>query len=284
MRLWRAVPGMRIEPRLLTWIPARFSGMHEARMDRVMVVVPCFNEERRLDVEAFRAARLEGRELELLFVDDGSTDGTRRVLEEIRTSRAGPTTIVLQPANAGKAAAVRRGVLDAIARRPHAVGFWDADLATPLPELAAFVDVLEHRPEVDVVVGSRVKLMGRSIERRAWRHYVGRVFATAASIALELPIYDTQCGAKLFRVTPAIERAFEAPFLARWIFDVELLARVLAAHPGGPEAAERSIYELPLERWADVQGSKVQPADVARAAIDLVRIRARYPRRRRART
>jgi dolichyl-phosphate beta-glucosyltransferase len=257
--------------------------MHEARMDRVTVVVPCFNEERRLDVEAFVTARLADRELELVFVDDGSTDGTRRVLEEIRARRGGPTTILAQPTNAGKAAAVRRGVLDAIERRrglEGAVGFWDADLATPLSELAAFVDVLEQRPEVDVVVGSRVKLMGRTIERRAWRHYLGRVFATAASMALELPIYDTQCGAKLFRVTPAIERAFEAPFLARWIFDVELLARVLAAHPGGPVEAERSIYELPLERWADVHGSKVKPVDVARAAIDLARIRARYPRRR----
>lgn len=261
--------------------------MHEARMDRVTIVVPCFNEQSRLDAEAFRAARLEGRELELVFVDDGSTDGTRRVLEEIRTGRAGPTTIVAQPANAGKAAAVRRGVLDAIARGRGlvgAVGFWDADLATPLSELAAFVDVLEHRPEVDVVVGSRVKLMGRDIERRAWRHYVGRVFATAASVALALPIYDTQCGAKLFRVTPEVERAFEAPFLARWIFDVELLARILATHPGGPVAAERSIYELPLDRWADVHGSKVKPADVARAALDLARIRARYPRRRPPRT
>jgi dolichyl-phosphate beta-glucosyltransferase len=253
--------------------------MQQPRMDRVTIVVPCFNEQPRLDVEAFRAARLEGRELELVFVDDGSTDGTRRVLEEIRTRRAGPTTIVAQPANAGKAAAVRRGVLDAIARRPDAVGFWDADLATPLSELAAFVHVLEHRPEVDVVVGSRVKLMGRAIERRAWRHYLGRVFATAASVALALPIYDTQCGAKLFRVTPEVERAFEAPFLARWIFDVELLARILATHPGGPVAAERSIYELPLERWADVHGSKVKPADVARAALDLARIRARYPPR-----
>jgi len=122
-------------------------------MDRVTVVVPCFNEERRLDVEAFVTARLADRELELVFVDDGSTDGTRRVLEEIRARRGGPTTILAQPTNAGKAAAVRRGVLDAIERRrglEGAVGFWDADLATPLSELAAFVDVLEQRPEVDV--------------------------------------------------------------------------------------------------------------------------------------
>ena len=259
------------------------SGMHEALMQRVALVVPCFDEERCLDVEAFLGARLEGRELELVFVDDGSTDGTRRVLEEIRAQRAGPTTIVDQHPNAGKAAAVRRGVLDALERRPDAVGFWDADLATPFSELPAFVDVLEQRPEVDIVVGSRVKLMGRHIERRAWRHYLGRMFATAASLALELPVYDTQCGAKLFRVTPAVGRVFEAPFLARWVFDVELLARLLAAHPGGPDEAERSIYELPLGQWADVHGSKVKAADFVKAAVDLAVIRVRYPRRRRSR-
>ncbi len=243
-------------------------------------MVPCFNEERRLDIGAFRRAELEGRELELVFVDDGSSDGTLRVLEEIRAQRAGPTVIVVQQPNAGKAAAVRRGVLDALGRHPDAVGFWDADLATPFSELPAFVDVLVKHPEVDVVVGSRVKLMGRTIERRATRHYLGRVFATAASLALELPVYDTQCGAKLFRVTPEIGRVFEAPLLARWVFDVELLARVLAAHPGGPEAAKRSIYEVPLGHWADVHGSKVKPGDFVKAAIDLAMIRVRYRRQR----
>jgi dolichyl-phosphate beta-glucosyltransferase len=247
-------------------------------MRRVALVIPCFNEEARLDVGAFRGAFLEGRELELVFVDDGSTDGTRGVLEEIRRLRTGPTAVVARYPNAGKAEAVRRGVLDALDRRPDAVGFWDADLATPFSELAAFADVLERRPEVDIVMGSRVKLMGRSIERRAWRHYLGRVFATAASLALELPVYDTQCGAKLLRVTPRLSGVFAAPFVAQWVFDVELLARLLAAHPAGPVEAERSIFELPLGTWADVQGSKVKGADFFRAARDLAMIRIRYPR------
>jgi dolichyl-phosphate beta-glucosyltransferase len=256
-------------------------------MRRVAVVVPCFNEERRLDVPAF----IEFLELgpigpagsvavEFVFVDDGSTDGTRRVLEDIRGKRPSAGRVVEQRPNRGKAEAVRRGILAALERAPDAVGFWDADLATPLSEIGEFVGVLAQHPEVDVVVGSRVKLMGRTIERRPWRHYLGRMFATAASLALALPVYDTQCGAKLFRVTPALARVFDEPFLARWVFDVELLARFLAEHPGGPADAERSIYELPLRTWIDVHGSKLTASDFAKAAVDLAMIRRRYPRQR----
>jgi dolichyl-phosphate beta-glucosyltransferase len=254
-------------------------------MRRIAIVVPCFNEERRLDVAAFLAAvenrgRLVDRrlDLELVFVDDGSTDQTRRVLDRIREKRPEAIRIVPQHPNRGKAEAVRRGILDALERSPEAVGFWDADLATPLSEIPEFVAVLEQHPEVDIVMGSRVKLMGRTIERRPWRHYLGRVFATAASLALDLAVYDTQCGAKLFRVTPVVARVFAEAFLARWVFDVEMLARFLAEHAGTPLDAERSIYELPLRTWIDVHGSKVQSTDFAKAVVDLAMIRLRYPR------
>ncbi|HZU81760.1 MAG TPA: glycosyltransferase [Polyangiaceae bacterium] len=248
----------------------------------VALVVPCFNEEARLAVGLLREARLDRGRLDLVLVDDGSTDATRSLLEQIRDHRPDSACVVAYDRNAGKAEAVRRGVLSALSRRPRAIGFWDADLATPLQELPGFVDVLERRPDVDVVIGSRVKLMGRSIERRAWRHYVGRLFATAASLTLDLPVYDTQCGAKLFRVTPTLEQIFRQPFLATWAFDVEVLARFAALHPEGPAAAARAIYELPLGRWMDVRGSKLKPGDFARAALDLARIRRAYPPRRSA--
>lgn len=246
-------------------------------MSHIALVVPCYDEESRLDVAALRGACLPGHDLELLLVDDGSRDATRAVLESIAKDR--PRTSVLSlERNAGKAEAVRRGVVDALGRNPGAVGFWDADLATPLAELADFVTALESDPEVDIVIGSRVKLMGRAIERRRWRHYSGRIFATAAAIALDLPVYDTQCGSKLFRVTPLLPRVFEQPFLARWVFDVEILARFLAYDARGPGHVARSLVELPLHRWVDVAGSKVRAIDFARSAADLARIRLAYPR------
>jgi hypothetical protein len=185
--------------------------------------------------------------------------------------------------NQGKAEAVRRGVLDALSRRPDAVGFWDADLATPLSELPGFVDLLQSRPDVDIVMGSRVKLMGRTIERHGWRHYLGRLFATAASLVLDLPVYDTQCGAKLFRATPLLARVFEEPFRARWVFDVEILARFMQLDPRGPDHLATALYELPLRTWIDVHGSKVRPIDFAKSARDLAVIRSVYMRHRSSR-
>ncbi|HSY21876.1 MAG TPA: glycosyltransferase [Polyangiaceae bacterium] len=249
-------------------------------IDRVALVVPCYNEERRLDVEAFlRGTRgtAGGRALDLVFVDDGSKDGTRAVLESVQRRAPARVHVIAYAKNQGKAEAVRRGILHALTLSPAAVGFWDADLATPLGELTSFVAVLEARGAIDIVMGSRVQLMGRHIARNPWRHYSGRLFATAASTVLGLPVYDTQCGAKLFRVTPLLPSIFAMPFVARWIFDVEILARFLSTDRRGPEHVASSLYELPLDEWIDVQGSKLRTQDFARAALDLARIRATYP-------
>ncbi|MDP9001233.1 MAG: glycosyltransferase [Myxococcota bacterium] len=248
-------------------------------MLRIFLVVPCYNEAERLDLQAFRNARLKRHRLEFVFVDDGSKDGTRGILDGLWRERPEEVHVIAHDQNQGKAEAVRRGVMNALSHSPDAIGFWDADLATPLSELASFVDILDSHPATDMVFGSRVKLMGRTIHRRPWRHYVGRVFATAASIAIGLPVYDTQCGAKLFRATPLLGTVFEQPFATRWIFDVEILARFMALDPRGADHVARSLYELPLRTWTDVRGSKLKAVDFAKAAIDLAVIRAKYPRR-----
>jgi len=128
-------------------------------------------------------------------------------------------------------------------------------------------------PDIDLVLGSRVLLMGRDIRRRATRHYLGRVFATAASLALSLPVYDTQCGAKVFRVNEAMRRVFAAPFRSPWIFDVEILARYLnlPVDDGGTPRRSR-IYELTVPAWYDVPGSKLEASDFVRSMFELVAI------------
>jgi hypothetical protein len=115
------------------------------------------------------------------------------------------------------------------------------------------------------------------VKRDLVRHYLGRIFATAASLALGIGFYDTQCGAKVFRATHEVMSLFQAPFSTRWIFDVEIVARLVAARKASdrPRAAE-VVYELPLQEWRDVAGSKVKPRDFARAFFDLAAISWRY--------
>ena len=245
-------------------------------MPRTVVVVPCYNEEARFRPEPFLAFCDADPQVDFLLVDDGSTDGTVSVLESAAAARPGRIrTLALRP-NGGKAEAVRRGLLAALDGSPARVGFLDADLATPLEAIPEFVAAFDERPELLMVFGARVKLLGRTIERRAIRHYLGRVFATFASLALRLPIYDTQCGAKMFVAGPQLASWLATPFLTRWIFDVELLARALRDLRARGDAPETRIVELPLTQWTDVAGSKVRPGDFAKAAVELLWIRLRY--------
>lgn len=248
-------------------------------MPRTSIVVPCYNEAERLDVRAFQQFAESGV-AHLVLVNDGSRDSTLGVLEQIRAAVPDNVTVVDLSPNGGKAEAVRRGMNEAMGTGADYVGFWDADLATPFNALQPFVDQLDSTPHLDVVIGSRVRLLGRTIERQASRHYAGRVFATAASLALRLPVYDTQCGAKLFRVTPRLKQALATPFLSKWVFDVELLAR-LGANDGTyvPTRLFDTVYEYPLITWRDVAGSKLKMSDFAKSAVDLLKIYRRYVRR-----
>jgi glycosyltransferase involved in cell wall biosynthesis len=247
-------------------------------VSHLILVVPCYDEAARLDRDAFRRYRPEGHRVEFLFVDDGSRDDTLAVLRGLAAEDPERFSVLALEQNSGKAEAVRRGMLAAMERKPDLTGFWDADLATPLDELQSFLRVFETRPEIAMVFGARVRLLGRSISRRASRHYVGRMGATLISQSLGLAVYDTQCGAKLFRSSDDLAEVFSRPFLSRWIFDVEIIARFVQRW--GRDAAARAVYELPITQWHDVTGSKVKGRDFARALRDLWKIHRAYNSRR----
>jgi dolichyl-phosphate beta-glucosyltransferase len=247
-----------------------------AFMTTCTIVIPCFNEAARLQGGEFRDYLSKVPEVTLLFVDDGSTDGTLGVLQKLQSELPAQVGILQKKDNAGKGEAVRSGLLSAIQTGAGTVGFWDADLSTPLNAIADLQAVLLSHPGVDIALGSRVKLMGRRIERHASRHYLGRIFATFASLVLSLPVYDTQCGAKLFRVTPTLGQVLAQPFGSRWIFDVELLARFLKSDARRSGEKGDFIYEFPLMVWQDVPGSKVRLRDFVRSATDLYKIWRRY--------
>ncbi len=251
-------------------------------MLKTTLVVPCYNEAQRFPLAEFEAFLTAAPDVSFVLVNDGSTDATSTVLQKFRAICPERIHVIDRAQNKGKAESVREGLNCALTLPDPSpiIGFWDADLATPLNALydmlRVFEDRRERRPEVQMVFGARVNLLGREIHRQPLRHYLGRIFATAVSVMLGLPIYDTQCGAKLFRVGPQTGDLFKEPFITRWVFDVEIIARWIRLNKFDRERVKASIFEYPLHRWEDVGGSKVKPYDFVLAFRDVVRIYRKY--------
>ena len=246
--------------------PAKKDGSRTGDVVRHWVVVPCFNEAKRLPADAFERWLADHPQFGVLLVNDGSADDTSAVIAALAARLGGQGRAMDMPQNVGKAEAVRTGLLallgagsgaspaspsSALPRAqglpsstpaasasstaspsgrpslPVTVGYLDADLATPLDELPRLLAALRETPGCDIALGSRVRLLGRDIRRKPVRHYLGRCFAATASLTLGLAVYDTQCGAKLLRVDAWTRAVLAEPFGSRWIFDVELLARYL---------------------------------------------------------
>lgn len=236
---------------------------------RLALIIPAWNEAARLQDRAFLDFLARQDVVDLRFVDDGSTDATPARLEAIRLQA--PDRIVVQrlTQNCGKGEAVRRGLRAALDAGSPLVGYLDADLAAPLDAALLLRDALLTDATLALALGSRVKLLGWRIRRSERRHYLGRLFATCASLTLGLAVYDTQCGAKALRAGPATDLALATPFLSRWLFDVELLARL--------RDAGAVMREVPLPVWEDPGGSTVTLGDFLRAPLELYRIYHRYP-------
>ncbi len=241
-------------------------------LPKTTIVIPCYNEASRLPTEALASYLGDHPHVRFILVDDGSTDGTFDLLTSFAARRPASASVVRLAQNAGKAEAVRQGMLAALTEGAEFAGYWDADLATPLRYIDVFLEQMTKSDAV-VVFGSRVRLLGRHVERSAVRHYIGRGFATIAGLALKIPVYDTQCGAKLFRASAGVLEVFQTPFELGWTFDVELFARLLGLvrRSGGVEP-ERHFVEWPLEEWRDAPGSKLRPAHFSRIAWELPRL------------
>lgn len=236
-------------------------------MQKTCIVVPCFNEEKRLDISAF-VKFLEEKPLDFIFVNDGSKDATRKILLDLQSKFPQNVFILNLKKNIGKAEAVRSGFLKAISDDCYSViGYIDADLATPLEELHYLLNHLTG--DFEIVIGSRVKRLGVNIKRNITRHYLGRVFATYSSYILKIKVYDSQCGAKLFHNQIANE-IFIKPFSSKWLFDLEILYRFKIMKQ---DNFNKNILEVPLRKWEEKPNSKMKAIDFMKAPLDVFRIK-----------
>lgn len=239
----------------------------------IILVVPCFNEEERLQPAKFLQAVKSFDGIEFCFVDDGSTDETKKVLAQLESDGNGQISCLYIDENSGKAEAVRQGIRFVGQKQCQFIGYWDADLATPIATIGRFQQFISEHPSAKMICGSRIKRLGADIHRHWYRHYPGRIIATSISILLGLPIYDSQCGSKVIERDLALQ-IFQDPFISPWLFDVELFARVLNTN-GKRQVMEQTV-ELPLESWQDVGKSKISLSYLPRIPIELGRIWYKY--------
>ncbi|EQC51054.1 glycosyltransferase [Bacteriovorax sp. DB6_IX] len=236
----------------------------------ICLVIPCYNEGQRLSIKAFIEFIEKRDHYYLLFVNDASTDNTLEILRSINHQRVQFLDI---NENVGKAEAIRRGVSHIPQHFDCSLyGYFDADMATPLSEIDSMLRKM-NEGDYGLVFGSRLLRIGGNIKRSSIRHYIGRFFATLASLLLGLPIYDTQCGAKIFKkdLVPVL---FEKEFSTKWMFDVEIFYRLKDYF--GIKEFYKQVYEMPLSKWTDIEQSKIKWIDFLMVPRDFLKIYFRY--------
>lgn len=245
-------------------------------IQKICLIIPCYNEENRLDKDYLLKFIKASPEVHLCFVNDGSSDGSSVLLNKIKSESPDNIIVVEQPENYGKAAAVRTGIFASQQWKEFEfLGYFDADFATPLEEHIHMLNEL-GRNNALFALGSRIKRLGATVERKLVRHYFGRVFATFASIILDLPVYDTQCGAKIIHKS-WIEIAFSEPFISPWLFDIEILARLRNKY--GHDALIKQSVEVPLNTWIEMGESKIRLSHLLKVPFELLRIHYKYNRK-----
>ncbi len=232
-------------------------------MDSLSIVIPAYNEERRLPQTLKRILDwLEQRSFtfrEVIVVDDGSSDGTAAVVEEYSKIHA-LVQLLRNPGNRGKGYAVRHGML-------KAAGDWilstDADLSTPIEELEKLCAAAAEQ-DAAIAIGSRgVDPSLVEVHQPLLREYSGRFFNLVMRCITGLPFRDTQCGFKLYRADAA-RKVFSRQKQDGFSFDVEDL---LIAQNLGIRAVEVPV------RWANAEGTKVSLRQGLKSFSDLVQIR-----------
>ena len=244
----------------------------------VSFVIPAYNEGERLPPYVARLVeegiRHPSPAVELIVSDDGSDPAHAQQLRFCVAaardvlSRAGAPhrfAYVAAARNGGKGSAIRRGWQHASSEATW-LGFLDADGSIGAAEAFRLAAQAAASSDVDVVAGSRIPMAGRHVTRSLVRHLQGRLFAAVADRQLQLRLYDTQCGVKLFRASmlrPLLPDLREE----RWLLDVELLALM--------KRRDARVLEVPID-WAEVGGSKITPGlDALRMFWGLARLKRR---------
>jgi len=236
------------------------------------IIIPCYNEEKKFPLKYYYSFLDKSSNVILCFVNDGSSDKTLTLLENLKTKYPDKVSVVTYTKNVGKAEAVRKGIQYCNENYNHTyIGYLDADLSSSIQECVNLRSFLDD--QISFAFGSRILIVGSTIQRSRFRHFTGRVIATLISNILKLKVYDTQCGCKLFKAELA-KYVFKDPFISKWLFDVETFFRIMTLY--GRKRAIDKMIEVPLKRWVDEGDSKVKPTYFFKIWSDLYKIHKAY--------
>jgi glycosyltransferase involved in cell wall biosynthesis len=239
-------------------------------IDKVAIVVPCYNEALRFDAAYFQQI-MNISQVRLFFVNDGSKDDTVSVLNGFSLNSGGRVLDLVS--NVGKANAIRLGMLSVISDlddfEADAIGFLDADAAFDIQSVLDGIKVARRllNEGYDIIISSRVSLCGRKITRKTYRHIIGRFIVTILGLKFKDVPYDPQSGFKIFRVQSSFEKSLEMPFSTHWFGDIEMLHRLYKFSPTTPK-----IWEEPAHAWQDVRGSNITIRGSLQILIELIRV------------
>jgi glycosyltransferase involved in cell wall biosynthesis len=229
-------------------------------MDKsIGIIVPCYNEEFRFPVEYWKEIVRTENDIKWLFVDDGSSDRTFEILQEVCSGTS--SRAIKQLKNGGKGKAIQQGLLEMLEFDPglQVLGYLDSDGAFSVEDVfrLAKISIEGSRnlstSTMDAVISSRVSLSGREINRKSSRHYLGRLIATYLTRKWSDAPYDTQSGYKLFVNSMSFREAIKSDFSTKWFVDIELITRIGINNKGF-----LNIWEEPLLSWTDVGGSNLK--------------------------
>lgn len=235
-------------------------------MSNLALIVPVYNEYSRWNY-SYWSKLAEIDNVTLVFVNDGSTDESKKLLENFIATYDRCILINLN-VNVGKAEAIRNGMIWAASREYGFIGFLDADGAFDVDEVRSIISSTVNELSVfgspNSIWTSRVKLLGSNIHRRTSRHYIGRVMHTIIGLWIKNLPYDSQCGFKLFELNSDLSQSIKKPFTTKWFVDLEILARLRSSNP------DYKVTEVPIQNWFDIPNSKLGIKSVLYVLKDLV--------------
>lgn len=237
-------------------------------MNKVLLIVPCYNEEKRFNIAYWNKIIHELVVVDFLFVDDGSSDNTFMKIQELTTL----TNCYSQrcETNSGKGKTLNNAFSSAVDENYEIIGFIDSDGAFKLDDIKRIINLAEQlifNKEFEAVFSSRINLAGRNIMRKKSRHYISRAIYTIINLITKIPLYDTQSGFKLYKNSLEWKKVFKEEFKTRWFFDLESIIFFSKVHRRDPR-----VWEEPLGCWIEIPNSKVNAKQLKQIAIDMSKI------------